>query len=794
MIDGKTLCIEYECDVVGPRGDLHNPVKILLNGSAIDFYEVEFLNHSFGERYCYFSHCDDIVFTLPSKYANALSRSDDFFLACQISGWGDAVRSDRWKLGNLQLNGHTLVGLKIEKCLLRDPFPFKFISADGKWCSPDDDSPNVQISEASAVNFFFAPNVTGNNVICYSLKNTASLFDELDVIFADGVRIGASFSRWISSLYCDIPLGAIVSENSTTFSVFAPRATAARVAIFDKKTPSPAYYQMLPSDDGVWRTEISKNLIGNYYHYQFLSKDISDWDSAPKVLDPYARAAVTSNGPGIILRDDDFVADDDFRAPNCKDLVILEMHLRDVLANSPSTEPSNGKLNFSDLEQYLGRKDCYPRILGVNCVELQPIQEFDYSKKEDYHWGYMPANWFSPASTYAKCPEDASQVLELQKLVKAFHRAGMAVILDVVYNHFGDTGHLKNIDSAYYFRRNRDGSFTNFSGCGNDFRTESPMAAKLIVDSLEYIIKTYNIDGFRFDLAELLSANFLDFLQKRLKSVKKSIALMAEPWSFRGNIGTSMQKLPYSVWNDEYRDFVRSYVLANGNFNGLRYFLCGSLDFRSGFPGQSVNYVASHDDRGWVDNITENSHNDGSAPTENDCRRTRLAAAILMLSIGIPMIAEGQDFMASKHGVNNTYNRGDLNALDYGLIEKNRTTHEYFKQLIKFRLSECGDVLRLENVPSKTYFRFFPSQTTSACALMYNADGTFNRKKLLFAINPHFSEEAINFMDIDLVHCEMFADEDSFFPSPKKFCDKFSNNTLIMPPLSCRIYACDFAR
>jgi pullulanase/glycogen debranching enzyme len=429
------------------------------------------------------------------------------------------------------------------------------------------------------------------------------------------------------------------------------------------------------------------------------------------------------------------------------------------------------------------------RALGVNCVELQPIHEFDYSDRGEYQWGYMPANWFSPASAYCKCPEDATQVSEFRELVREFHRAGIAVILDVVYNHFGDSGHLKNIDGAYYFRHGADGNFTNFSGCGNDFRTESPMAQKLVADSLEHMVMAYNVDGFRFDLAELLSANFLNFLQKMLKVVKKSVVLVAEPWSFRGNIGVPMRALPYSVWNDEYREFVRNYVLGNGNSEGLRYFLCGGLDFRSKFPCQSVNYVASHDDRGWVDSITENSHNNGGAPTVNDCRRTRLAAAILMMSIGIPMIAEGQDFLFSKHGMSNTYNRGDLNALDYGLLKANAETHEYFRKLIKFRLSKNGEVLRLGSVPPKSYFRFFPTQSNSACAMVYNADGTFGRNKLMFAINPHFDCAAIDFMEVDIGRCRILADENRVFTFSRGSSDKHLDNVLTLPPLSCRIYS-----
>jgi pullulanase/glycogen debranching enzyme len=764
--------------------------KVILNDEAnVNFEEEIFEKYNFACKYCYFSHADDIVFTLPPEYINPLSQSGDFFLACRMSDWGNANKSNQWKLQEISIDGHSLLGLKIPRNDLRESFPFKFISADEEWCSPDDTTPNCQLSSIGTMNFLFNPNVTGDNILQYHLQSKISLESKLVAVFSDDSSISIDFSPWIASLRCNIQLGSVISGDSTIFRIFAPRATNARVAIIGKKEKYYTYYPLLPSSDGIWHTEIYKNLHGYYYYYQLLFSKNGNWSEAVQILDPYAQAAVCSKGPGIILDPNKLGrGKDKFITPDAKDLIILEMHLRDVVKNMPRLIPYGEKLYFSDLRKYLKKKDCYLRDLGINCVELQPIQEFDYSKKEEYQWGYMPANWFSPSSAYSKNPQRAAQAKEFQNLVKGFHKAGIAVILDVVYNHFGIAGHLQNIDSRYYFRHEKNGNFTNFSGCGNDFRTESYMARKMIVDSLEHLIKTYNVDGFRFDLAELLGIDFLSFLQKKLKSVKKTIVLVAEPWSFRGNIGVSMRKLSYSVWNDEYRNFARDYVLGNGNSDGLRYFLCGGLDFRSAFPCQSVNYVASHDDRGWVDSITENPHNDGSAPTENDCRRTRLSAAILMMSVGIPMITAGQDFLASKQGVSNTYNRGDLNALDYKLLEKNSRTHEYFKELIKFRLSKAGEILRPGETPNKSYFQFFSSSTNSACALVYNADCSFSGNKLIFAVNPHSEESAINFRNFNPHPCNILANEDKFFTFPRKFYDKFDGGKLLLPPLSCRIY------
>ncbi|MDR1528180.1 MAG: hypothetical protein LBS22_01160 [Puniceicoccales bacterium] len=790
LIDNCTLWIEYGVDL-GKAIDVVPRIKKILQNeqSIVDFRETTFDDANFAHRYCYFAQGDDIVFVFSEKCTSHLPEHQKIFLACEMSNWGNANKATQWQLHRMDIHGKRLFGIRINRFLLNRPFPFQFISSTGDWYGPDGNTPNVQISEIGSLNFVFDPRVTGNNILQYHLISDMALGDSLIVQFSNDCVLDVDFSSWISSLDDDAPLGASVSKNTTSFKIFAPRAASVRVVISSREAIQPEYYYLQQSNTGIWHGEIHKRLDGYYYYYQILSKENNNWENSPMVLDPYAKAALSSKGPGIVIANDlTETSEDVFITPDPKDLVILEAHLRDLLANAPMDLSAEERLNFSGLTKYLVDRKCYLRELGINCVELQPIQEFDYSSKEEYHWGYMPANWFCPSSAYADDAGNATQIQDLKGMVRSFHEAGIAVILDVVYNHFGDSNHLQNIDRAYYFRHNKNGEFSNFSGCGNDFRTENPMARRLIMDSLEHLIRTYNIDGFRFDLAELLGMDFLNILQKRLKCVKKSVILIAEPWSFRGNIGVSMRHLPYSVWNDEYREFVKSYVCGNGNSNGLRYFLCGGLDFRSTFPSQSVNYVASHDDRGWVDNITENPHHNGSAPTDNDLRRTRLVLATLMMSIGIPMITAGQDFLFSKHGVSNTYNRGDLNALDYGLLDVHRNTHNYFKNLVKLRLSKRGTILRLSQVPNKTYFRFLPSTANSACALVYNADNTFGNGQLIFAINPHFSESTIDFKEVNLQQCTTLADEEQFFHDDRIIFDKIVDNRLILPPLSCRIY------
>ena len=146
----------------------------------------------------------------------------------------------------------------------------------------------------------------------------------------------------------------------------------------------------------------------------------------------------------------------------------------------------------------------------------------------------------------------------------AFHGRGMAVILDVVYNHVGEPAHLMEIDKLYYFEQDAEGNLANWSGCGNDLRAGAAMSKRLIIDSCAHMIEAYGVDGFRFDLAELLGVDVLKDVEKALKRVKPNVILIAEPWSFRGHIAGALRDTGFASWNDGFRNFVRDYVHGRG--------------------------------------------------------------------------------------------------------------------------------------------------------------------------------------------------------------------------------------
>jgi pullulanase/glycogen debranching enzyme len=240
-------------------------------------------------------------------------------------------------------------------------------------------------------------------------------------------------------------------------------------------------------------------------------------------------------------------------------LIVAEAHVRDLTALAPLDLTPEERRGFTGLAKWVRHPDFHLKRLGVNCVELQPIQQNDARTPEEYHWGYMTNNYFSPNSHYALAPEKASQIDEFRDLVAAFHEQGMAVILDVVYNHVGEPNPLQPIDKSYYFELSPEGHYMNWSGCGNTLDCNAPMVRRLIVKSLAWLIEAYDVDGFRFDLAELIGVEALKVIEREIKKVKPSVVLIAEPWSFRGHIGHELRNTGFASWNDGYREYVRKY-------------------------------------------------------------------------------------------------------------------------------------------------------------------------------------------------------------------------------------------
>lgn len=602
--------------------------------------------------------------------------------------------------------------------------------------------------------------------------------------FVDNTGDPANFSSFF---------GSCVKKNVTKFRIFAPNWDKVFVVFAKKihqfKNNTAEYFELACENNNqhgnIFSGEIKRNLDRYYYYYQ-LERNTENDSENQKILivDPYAHAVVHAKGPGIILSKvrRHFVK---FNPPARHKLIISEAHVRDVIQNIyPEDKVQN--LGFEKLRQYIQNSDNYFSQLGVNAVELQPIQEFDNIKKFEYHWGYMPVQYFAPASAYALNPKRASQVDEFYNLVQEFHRKKIAVIMDVVYNHVGSPNYLHMINDGYFFRKNDEGFLLNYSGCGNDLHTEMPMVRHLIFNSLKHFITEYDVDGFRFDLAELIGIDFIEEIRIELQKIKPSLIMIVEPWSFRGYVGNNLQNTGLLGWNDEFRNFIKDYVWGANNLDALEYFLNGSVAFRSSFPAQSVNYLSSHDDFCWLDAITQNSSNNGQVPTLDDVKRTHIAACILLLAIGVPMLSEGLDFLHSKSGVSNTYQRGDLNAINY--VRKNEyiLTHIYIKRLIKFRMN--NPLLCLSEKRSERYvFRKNSQENNSAGAFVFNATGEMGKNRILLVINPHDQVVHFDMSELNMLKWKQIANVFTFDLNLESQYS-WNNDILEMPRLSCGIW------
>ena len=738
-------------------------------------------DYTFGCESGYFvNRKHEIYFFLKlSEHTEINPAVDTVYLAGDFNGWQDAVGQSQWALRVASLDGDpVLLWSGAADPFYRDShMGFKFVTAAHVWLPVNAGAPNAVRDGSGNFNLVIDPGRTGQHLFRFTLAHAHNLSEPAVVRWSAGETdesVPLMPGEFFYALGTDLPLGALVREGETVFRLFAPRAKSVWLSICDAldQQDIPHRYPLVRRADshgraGVWEITLADNLHGWFYWYHVDGPvdAFGLFDPQHRVLDPYALAAVGRLGPGIVL-DAAWVGEGDrnFKTPAWHDLVMAEVHVRDLNAHAPVMMSAEERRGFTGLRQWVEHPDFYLHRLGVNCVELQPVQQNDAKTADEYHWGYMTDNFFSPDSGYALVPSRASGVKELQALVAAFHRRGMAVILDVVYNHVGEPAHLMFVDRLYYFEQDGSGNLSNWSGCGNDLRGRSVMTTRLIIDSCRHLVETYGVDGFRFDLADLVGVDVLKQVEVALKRVKPDVILIAEPWSFRGHAAGELRDTGWASWNDGYRNFVRDYVRGGGTRESLEYYLKGSPWYYAKWPAQTVNYTESHDDKTWIDNITENASGNGDHPTLNDRRRTHLMAAFLYMSIGIPMLSAGQDFIRSKQGINNTYQMGDVNALDYRRIYRFPSTHAYFADWIAFRRSEPGRLLRHYSRATEGFFEFFWAADTAAPAVLYNADHSQGPHQMLFAINPTIYDVTIPIGDeIASDDWRQIADQERFF-------------------------------
>ncbi len=551
-----------------------------------------------------------------------------------------------------------------------------------------------------------------------------------------------------------LPYGAIVHDGGVQFVVFSRRATAMRVLLYDKVNDREPK-QIIDFDPDlnrwgdIWSVFVPGVGPGQLYHFQADGPHEPEkgnrFDPRARLIDPYSKALAGEFLPatdGIIRPPKCVVIDDEFDWQGDRHIrralpetVIYEMHVRGFTKSKTAGVKNAGG--------YLGiiEKIPYLQSLGVTAVELMPVNEFSsidcYGNKHERsnYWGYDPMAFFSPHRGYAIGEEPGSQVREFKEMVLALHKAGIEVILDVVFNHTaegnenGPTLGFKGLENrVYYMLENGGRSYRNYSGCGNTLNGNHPIVRELIFHCLRYWVHNYHIDGFRFDLASILSRDRNGELVPN-PPVVESIAedplladtkIIAEAWDAAGayQVGT-FGSMRWAEWNGRYRDDIRRFWRGDNHMVGpLATRLAGSSDLYqpSGRrPYHSINFITSHDGFTLNDLVSYNhKHNEANGEDNRDgdnnnnaynygvegptkrlsieairIRQIKNMFATLLISQGVPMIVFGDECRRTQNGNNNAYCQDNaMSWFNWSLVEKNNDLWRFCQTVIHFRRME----------------------------------------------------------------------------------------------------------
>lgn len=629
---------------------------------------------------------------------------------------------------------------------------FKFF-ADGSWMNPPEGAPNAKVEPGTPhMNLTLPrggagrPEMLITTVRPIDLRNPPGLI--LEGLHERKLRTRPSPGKILNTFFSEKPMGVTLNREAgrTEFRLFAPRAVRVELGLFDgpyhtteaEEAVAPAEVIAMERDgDGVWEVSLEGLRVGQYYAFRVEGPlgDGEGFNPNRWLGDPYAKAVSLAEGNSIVM---------DLRTPQppwqgwtpaaralripWEDMVIYETHVRHLTWDPSAGVPEALRGNYLGLLATEGKGTGLDHLkkLGVNVIQFLPIHEYPNGFEGRHDWGYATDFFFAPESSFALNPREGSQVWEFRYLVNELKERGFAVFLDVVYNHIGGVNIFNAIDRKYYFRLNPDFTNVNFSGVGNDVASESLMMRRLIVENILFWVEEYGIDGFRFDLGELIDDETLLQIEREIRAKHPHVVLHSEPWSFRGSHKDFIGGTTWGAWNDQFREPAKRFVVGHGDREALKRAIRGSVESWTRHPLQSVNYMESHDDHSLVDELTTNPGRDGRDLSMRDERIHKLSATLIFGALGTPMITEGQDWMRSKHGVSNTYNRGDeLNALRWGDRERThaREVVDYYSQMIGFRLSEAGRALRVKDAPSLAYVRYLEPGPETALGWIVNDNG-----------------------------------------------------------------------
>lgn len=537
-------------------------------------------------------------------------------------------------------------------------------------------------------------------------------------------------------------LGAVYTKTETVFRVWAPTSDSVKVKFY-KNATSNIYTKLtnmkFNKSTGVWGVRIKGDLKNTYYTYVFRRKG-----KTYETYDIYAKACAPNGRRSMVVdlsATDPKGWDNDLHVSvdNPTDARIWEVHVGDFSNSETSgvTEKHRGKyLAFTESGTTVGgvagaAPTCvdYLKQLGVNYVQINPFYDFGSVNENDktksdsnYNWGYDPINYNIPEGSYSTdVSKGTTRIIECKKMIQALHKAGIGVIMDVVYNHT-----YESVKSAfnltvpnYYYRFKSDGEWSNGSGCGNDTASEHRMFRKYMIDSVKYWAEEYHVDGFRFDLMGLHDVPTMNKIRRVLDTLDGGTKLImyGEAWKLdtSADEGTvlanqdNVTKLSDRIgaFDDTFRDALKGpaagaeqgFIQSGANRGNLMTGITGQSDDTTGWaksPNQCVTYTSCHDNLALWDKLVISEKGNEADYTEryNDLvAMNKLAGAVTYTSQGISFMLAGEEFCRTKQGDENSYKSGkSLNQIDWSNLETFGDVSDYYRGLIKLR----------QNVPAFT--------------------------------------------------------------------------------------------
>jgi isoamylase len=565
----------------------------------------------------------------------------------------------------------------------------------------------------------------------------------------------------------NFPLGATLTADGVNFALYSKHAAEVFLLLFDTPESDPSdIIQLKNRDRFIWHAHVNGLRAGQLYGYKVRGEHRPEWglrfNDAKLLLDPYAKAVSgkfrnsdnlllpydsrsSARDLSLDLRDNTaivpkaIVVDDrfDWRDDTSPDLALEQLIIYEVHAKGFTAHPSS-RVELPGT--YLGFIEKIPHLkrLGINAVELLPVHEYvvdDFllEKGLTNYWGYNSIGFFAPESSYGSKRSPGCEVAEFKTIVRELHKAGIKIILDVVYNHTAEGNELgpsicfRGLDNLSYYSLTGPGDaprryYMNWTGCGNSFNFESPAVIRLVMDSLRYWVEVMHVDGFRFDLASVLgrqhdghfqsSASFFDAVSQ--DPVLSRVIMVAEPWDL-GTYQVGNFPVDWSEWNGKFRDTMRRFGKGDaGQLADVGRRLTGSADLygedgRSAY--NSINFITCHDGFTLHDLVAYNDkHNEQNGEHNRDgsndnhswncgvegetsdgavlaLRRQQMKnyACHLLFSSGTPMILGGDEFARSQRGNNNAYCQdNEINWFDWTLLERNADIFDFFQKAIAF--------------------------------------------------------------------------------------------------------------